>query len=77
LICFKRVRSVAIEALKRARPFAARRQRQNQMSPALGTGRSFRLTHGQILPPVGNFVNFKLGPAEANQITAAGNKPLP
>ena len=42
---FERIGSLAIKALERALPLAAGRQRQDQMGPALGASRSFRLAH--------------------------------
>jgi hypothetical protein len=57
------VRAFAIQALKRAWTAAARRQRESEMSPAIGASRSLRLSHGMILPPVRNLVNSKNGMA--------------
>jgi hypothetical protein len=57
LIRFQRVRAVAFKALERARAFAAGRQRQDQLRPAIGASRSLGLAHAIILPPVQNLVN--------------------
>jgi hypothetical protein len=59
LICFQRVGALAIEALERALPFTARRQRESQIRPAMGAGWSFAPSHATILPLVRKFVNSK------------------
>jgi hypothetical protein len=60
LIRFDWIRTLAIETLEGALSLAAGRQRQDQESPALRAGRSFRLAHGTILPLTKTVVNFKI-----------------
>ena len=62
LIGFDRIGQVAFKALEHARslPVGGCRH-QNQICPALGASRSFRLTHEIILPPIRNVVHFKVG----------------
>jgi hypothetical protein len=57
LFGFEWIGAFAIEALKRALPLAAGRQRQDQESPTARAGWSFRLAHESILPPLRNPVN--------------------
>jgi len=49
MLGFERVWAITFEALERASPFAAGRQRKDQEGPAAGASRTFGLAHDRNL----------------------------